>query len=46
MDFNDTAEEAAFRSEARAWLQANAPKVNLAGLPEKEVLKHAKAWQA
>ena len=24
MDFNDTPEEAAFRAEARAWLQANA----------------------
>ena len=23
MDFNDTPEEAAFRTEARAWLQAN-----------------------
>ena len=46
MDFNDTAEEAAFRAEARAWLQANAPKLNLTGMPEKEVLKHAKAWQA
>ena len=24
MDFNDTPEEAAFRAEARAWLDANA----------------------
>ena len=24
MDFNDTPEEAAFRAEARAWLEANA----------------------
>ncbi len=46
MDFNDTAEEAAFRAEAKSWLQANAPKLNLTGMPEKEVLQHAKAWQA
>jgi alkylation response protein AidB-like acyl-CoA dehydrogenase len=46
MDFNDTPEEAAFRAEARAWLEANAPKLNLTGMPEKEVLAHAKAWQA
>ena len=46
MDFNDTTEEAAFRSEARAWLEANAPKVNLNGKPEAELLKLAKAWQA
>jgi alkylation response protein AidB-like acyl-CoA dehydrogenase len=46
MDFNDTPEEAAFRAEARTWLQANAPKLNLTGMPEKEVLAHAKAWQA
>jgi len=26
MDFNDTTAEAAFRAEARAWIQANAPK--------------------
>jgi hypothetical protein len=26
MDFNDTPEEAAYRAEARAWLEANAPK--------------------
>ena len=26
MDFNDTAEEAAFRKEVRAWLKANRPK--------------------
>ena len=27
MDFNDTAEEAAWRDEFRAWLEENAPKV-------------------
>ena len=26
MDFNDTPEEAEFRSKAKAWLEANAPK--------------------
>ncbi|MEY4500754.1 MAG: hypothetical protein RIS52_644, partial [Pseudomonadota bacterium] len=25
MDFNDTAQEAAFRAKAKAWLAANAP---------------------
>ena len=43
MDFNDTTEEAAFRSEARAWLQANVPSAEeLAGLDEIEA---AKLWQ-
>ena len=32
MDFNDTAEEAAYRAEARAWLEANAPKGREGGL--------------
>ena len=43
MDFNDTADEAAFRSEARAWLEANAPKrEELEGLDE---IAAAKLWQ-
>ena len=43
MDFNDTPEEAAFRREARAWLEANAPsKVELEGLDE---IQRAKLWQ-
>ena len=46
MDFNDTPEEAAFRAEARSWLEANAPKESLAGKPEAELLTLAKAWQA
>ena len=46
MDFNDTAEEAAFRAEARAWLEANAPKTTLSGKSEAELLVLAKAWQA
>ena len=43
MDFNDTAQEAEFREEARAWLQANAPKPEeLDGLDQIEQAKH---WQ-
>ena len=43
MDFNDTPEEAAFRAEARAWLEANAPsREELAGLDEIEA---SKLWQ-
>ena len=29
MDFNDTPEEAAFRTEARTWLKANAEPLSL-----------------
>ena len=52
MDFNDTPEEAAFRAEVRAWLEANArPKgeatgFNRARWSEAEALKRAKEWQA
>ena len=55
MDFKDTPEEAAFRAEARAWLEANAKPINAdddeGGLPFSEreddsVVKAAKAWQA
>ena len=52
MDFNDTPEEAAFRAEVRAWLEANAtPKRSrddtfAAGLSEAEYLAAARAWQA
>ncbi len=43
MDFKDTAEEAAFRKEARAWLRANRPKKkDLEGMGE---LQRAKLWQ-
>ena len=43
MDFKDTAEEAAFRKEARAWLKANRPKKkDLAGLGE---IEKSKLWQ-
>ncbi len=52
MDFEDTPEEAAFRAEARAWLEANAPspedarKMGRETTNEAESLKRAKAWQA
>ena len=43
MDFEDTKEEAKFRSEVRAWLKANAPtKKELKGLGEIEA---SKLWQ-
>ena len=43
MDFNDTPEEAAFRAEAREWLQANAPsRQELEGLDD---IQAAKLWQ-
>ncbi len=43
MDFDDTPEEAAFRREARAWLDANVPSAEeLEGLDE---VRAAKLWQ-
>ncbi len=52
MDFNDTPEEAAFRAEARAWLEANAeplspddPGVARGELLTPEVVAEAQAWQ-
>ena len=54
MDFNDTPEEAAFRKEVRAWLEANAEKLKpgetMPGLAEgrgsPELIGKAQAWQA
>jgi alkylation response protein AidB-like acyl-CoA dehydrogenase len=46
MDFNDTLEEAAFRAEARAWLEANAPKPTAAKRGDAAHLAAAKVWQA
>lgn len=56
MDFSDSPEEAIFREEARAWIEANAPKKLLPKLRdstfgksafEPEVLlQHARVWQA
>jgi len=52
MDFNDTPEEAAFRTEARAFLTANAepkagsrPVLRQSGV-DAEAVKRCKAWQA
>jgi len=51
MDFNDTPEEAAFRKEVRAWLDANATRKSddkasfRARNDDPELLKKAKAWQ-
>jgi alkylation response protein AidB-like acyl-CoA dehydrogenase len=49
MDFNDTPEEAAYRAEVRAWLEANAPKRGGGGMigdEDADGLAAAKAWQA
>jgi acyl-CoA dehydrogenase len=54
MDFNDTPEEAAFRSECRSWLEANAKKLSAdeadtATLEERsdpDTIARAQAWQA
>jgi alkylation response protein AidB-like acyl-CoA dehydrogenase len=52
MDFNDTAEETAWRDEFRAWLEEHAPKV-IGAVPERDLelaggdyLERAKRWQA
>ena len=55
MDFNDTAAEASFRTEARDWIQANAPKHLFAALSsstfggmntgDEDPLQAAKKWQ-
>ena len=49
MDFNDTAEEAAYRGQVRAWLQANAPKgASGASMMDDEDaagMDAARAWQ-
>ncbi len=52
MDFNDSPAEAAFRAEARAWLEANGQRRQHVderfgeGLSEAERIAAAKAWQA
>ncbi|MEI9987896.1 MAG: acyl-CoA dehydrogenase family protein [Aliidongia sp.] len=53
MDFNDTPEEAAFRAEVRAFLDANAKKKSETAaanrrrhISDDEELQQAKAWQA
>src|SRR5262249_50771366 len=53
MDFNDTAEEAAFRAEARAWLDAHAERLKaserapgLEGRTEAAAIRRSQEWQA
>jgi alkylation response protein AidB-like acyl-CoA dehydrogenase len=53
VDFNDTAEEAAFRAEVRGWLDANAPLRKQPtdsafpdGRDDAEAVQIAQAWQA
>ncbi len=53
MDFTDSPEEAAYRTKARAWLEANAPKkpstatvIGEEGALDREDMARAKAWQA
>ncbi|MDP3853378.1 acyl-CoA dehydrogenase family protein [Phenylobacterium sp.] len=47
MDFNDTPEEAAYRAQVRAWLEANAPKQHVSADPEGgDSMSASKAWQA
>ena len=46
MDFNDTREEAEFRSAARDWLAANAPRYEGAFDSWQEGLTRARKWQA
>lgn len=55
MNFDDTPQEAAFRAEARAWIEANAPKELAAELSEptvgriklkgRDILEESKKWQ-
>ncbi|MDQ1508245.1 MAG: hypothetical protein QOG50_89, partial [Actinomycetota bacterium] len=54
MDFNDSPEDAAWREECRAWLEANAPAVATEGPRDigsfeprgDDYLGRAKRWQA
>jgi alkylation response protein AidB-like acyl-CoA dehydrogenase len=51
MDFNDTGEEAAFRTTVRAWLETNAPdhsvavKLQTAGVTDLALVEKARGWQ-
>ena len=55
MDFKDTPEEAAFRAEVRAWIDANAPKhlepelkqagFASSGLVSEDPIEAGKKWQ-
>jgi alkylation response protein AidB-like acyl-CoA dehydrogenase len=48
MDFNDTHDEAAYRRQARAWLEANAPRrkgASESGLEDPANMEDSRAWQ-
>jgi alkylation response protein AidB-like acyl-CoA dehydrogenase len=45
MDFADSSQEAAFRAEARAWLEGHAPSFSGPVRSEQDGLARAKAWQ-
>src|ERR1700736_3018629 len=51
MDFNDTAEEGAFRATVRAWLEPTAPdhsvavKLQTAGVTDLALVEKARGWQ-
>ena len=46
MDFADSVDEAAYRSQVSAWLRANVPSQHSGTLTEAERLVAARAWQA
>src|SRR6266478_6104970 len=46
MDFHDTPEEATYRAQARAWLEANAPKRGERQRGEEFSMAESKTWQA
>ncbi|HWA61360.1 MAG TPA: acyl-CoA dehydrogenase family protein [Caulobacteraceae bacterium] len=46
MDFNDTPEEAAYRAQVKAWLEANAPRHGERARGEEFSMAESKAWQA
>ena len=46
MDFEDSVDEAAYRSQVSAWLRANAPSSPQRAATEAERLGSARAWQA
>ena len=45
MDLKYTAEQEAFRKEARAWLEANVPKEKLASFDTKEGFEQHREWE-
>ena len=45
MDLNFTAEQQAFRKEARAWLEANVPSEPLASFDTKDGFEQHREWE-